>query len=213
MASIAVTVTVSQRQIDQLQRELVGIANGVPRAITGSINKVLGKARTEVVAGLMETLAIKKKDVLRTPSGTERITVVKASKDRLEGLVRVMGRPIGLVNFQHKDLRKRRKNRRYGQSFPGEGVRVQIYRNQPPTLLRHVFKTTGRGGNVHLFQRTMRGGKPSPRLPIERLTGPSLLTVVRKNPQISTRVQDRIDSELQKELDSQVNRLLKRRKG
>src|SRR5688572_251939 len=112
---IAVTIKINQRQLDEVARELVGIKNGVPRAVSGAINKVLSKGRTEVINGLSEVLTAKKTAIRKMPSGNERISVVKASPTRLEGKIKILTRAIGLVNFRHLVRR-------------GRGFLVQIYK-------------------------------------------------------------------------------------
>jgi hypothetical protein len=208
---VAVTISINQRQIDELARELTGIKNGVPKAISGAINKLLPKGRTEVVNGLADVLTAKKSAIRRMPSGKERITIVRSSPTTLEGRIKVLTRKIGLVNFKHAVSKT-------------AGVTFQIYKGGGAVRLRHAFRAVGRNANKHIFQRQRRGiGKGTAggfslnpnrgfvaRLPIESMQGPSLLTVYRNHPGLHTRVEKRIADELQKELDSQVSRLLKR---
>lgn len=210
---VAVTIQFKQSQVDQLTQELRDIKNGVPKALAGVINRQLPKVRTEAVNGLSDVLTAKKGSIRKMPSGTDRITIVKASPTKLEGLVKILTRPIGLVNFRHLVRR-------------GAGFVVQIFKNGPQVHLRHVFKRTGRSGNVHLFQRQRRitalkaGGASQlaitrasgfvGRLPIESMKGPSLLTVYRKHPEIHKRIEARLDADMQKEIDSQIARFTKR---
>ena len=209
---VAVEVRFDERQLERARVELAGISNGLNKALAGAINKVLTKGRTEVVRGLSETLTAKPSRIRKTPGGTERITLRKASADRLEGLIKILARPIGLINFKLKEVRKKRKGRKYGTSYPGEGVFGQIYKSGQPFRLKHAFKAIGRGGNLHIFQRVKKGGKYTPRQPIEALKGPSLLTVYREHPELHAQVEKRITEELGKELDSQIDRFLKRSK-
>lgn len=200
--------------------ELTGFRNGVGRVVSGAINKLLPKGRTEVVDGLVSVLNIKRSAALYFPKDDEdpkakrreRISLVKSTPTKLEGKITVLTRPIGLINFNPKEKRKK-KRRKYGTSLPGEGVTVQVYRGGGTQHFKHSFIAVGANNNRHIFVRRYAGGKVGTyrgQYPLDRRQGPSLLTVYKKHPEIDTRVQDRLDADLQKELDSQLNRILKR---
>lgn len=209
---VAVTVKFDERQVERARVELAGISNGLSKALAGAINKVLTKGRTEVVRGLSETLAVKPSRIRQTPGGTERISIRRAMPSKLEGFIKILARPIGLINFKIKEKRKK-KGRKYGAVYPGEGIFGQVYKSGPAFRLKHAFIAKGRSGNVHVFQRTRKGSKYVARQPIEALKGPSLLTVYREHPELHERTERRIADELAKELDSQINRFLKRSKA
>jgi hypothetical protein len=218
---VAVTISISQRQLDDLTSELTGFKNGVGRVVSGAINKLLPKGRTEVVNSLVSILAVKRSAITHFPLSDadgpgakkrERISLVKANPTKLEGKITVLTRRIGLINFEVKEKRKKR-GRKYGTSLPGEGVTVRVYRGGPQQHFPHSFIAYGAHNNRHIFLRRHAGGKVGTRagrFPLDRRQGPSLLTVYKNHPEIDTRVQDRLDHELQKELDSQLNRILKR---
>lgn len=210
-SGVAVSVKFDSRQVERARVELAGISNGLNKALSGAINKVLTKGRTEVVRGLTEVLDIKPSAVRKTPGGKERISIQRANPGKLEGFIRILSRPIGLINFKIKEKRKK-KRRKWGASYPGEGIFGKVYKAGPAIRLKHAFIATGASGNKHVFQRSKVGGGYSKRHPIESLKGPSLLTVYRENPELHQRTENRIQEELAKELDSQINRFLKRSK-
>jgi hypothetical protein len=137
--------------------------------------------------------------------------------------VNILLRQIALINFRHKEKRKKRG---WGTKKSGTGVEVQIYKSGQTVRFPHAFIATGKrdqsggGGNRHIFQRASRGGGSAfnagaslvPRFPLNSLKGISLMREFQKSPEMQARVKNRIATEMDKELASQVNRLLNRRR-
>jgi hypothetical protein len=196
-----VSVTLDDRALEIAARELAGVSNGFNRAIVGAINKSVPKGRTIVIEGLMEKLAVKKRI---TVAG--RVRAVKASlaagAEAAVGYIKVAARAISLTSFQHRDTRDKKHN-------AGQGVFVRQFKDQPETQYPRAFKATGEGGAKQIFER-VPGAK---RYPLVARKGVSLLDVYRGQPQLRQEATAKIGQELRKDLFSQIDRLLKRRKS
>lgn len=192
------------------EADLAGIRNGLPRAISGAINKLLKKTRTRTTQELANIVTVAPNNIRR------RITKVDSTVKTLRGAVHIQLRQIALINFKFKEKRRKKK---WGTAASGTGVEVQIFKNGPAQRFPHAFVAKGRrdqkggGGNRHIFERVRSAaGKRVARFPIVSLKGVSMMKVFESRPDAQRRVRDYIDAETPKELDSQVNYLLKRRK-
>lgn len=76
-----VEVTIDGKQIAKLQKALGHIKDGVPKALSGAINKTLNRGRTVVRREIRKTYLIKQKDI--------PIKVKGASVGRLGGEIRI----------------------------------------------------------------------------------------------------------------------------
>lgn len=221
--SIAARITINDRQMAALQRELKDFRGGLGKAIAGGVNKTLAKGRTFIVGQMKEKLNVRPRLIAASPAGKPRITVRKATERRLGGSIWILNRPIGLINFGAKDTRpkKLRGSRKPGS---GGGVLAQIYRDGSKQVYPHAFIAKGRNNNQHVFQRAekpvvgrdelyVKGSKSSPgRYPIGIYRGVSLFKVYNENPRITKAVIDFMQADLGKQLLSQVDRILARRK-
>lgn len=191
------------------QADLAGVRNGMPRAVAGAINKLLPKTRTRVTRELGSVVTAKPNNI------RSRIKVSsRATPQRLSGSVDILLRQIAAINFQHKEKRKKKG---WGTKASGTGVEVKFLKNGPSLHLPHAFVATGKRdqagglGNRHIFQRVSgASGKLVARFPIVSIRGLSLMKVFEADVGMQRRVRDYIDGEASKELESQVNRLLKR---
>jgi hypothetical protein len=209
----ALRVRFSEASMRQAEADLVGVANGMPKAIAGAINKVLGKAKTSTVNELTNLLTAKRGNIL----GRVKIhRQDRATPQKLDGRVSILQRRIGLVNFKHTEKRKKRG---WGTKKSGTGVTVQIYKSGGTLSNPNAFLAVGKKdqaggkGNKHIFEREGRFGPRPARFPIIRLNGVSLMTEFENRKDMQGRVRARIATEMDKELASQVNRLLGRPKA
>lgn len=212
-----VRIEVSQRQIDAIAAEVGHVRNGLNRVIMGAVNKVASKGRTVIVDDLKNKITVKRSNIFR------RTKVLKAHPANPVAIIRILARTIGLVNFKHKIVNRMRKRRPYGTSLPGEGVFVQQYQGGPTLRFPHSFKAKGKpadaedpeSGNVHIFERVKKGGKigtKAGRFPLTSRKGLSLLRVYDQNPEMAAHAEDKIAADLDKELKSQVDRVLRRKR-
>jgi hypothetical protein len=204
-------ISFDEGKLRKAEQELAGIRNGMARAISGAINKTLRSTKTQTANELYALLTAKRGNILR------RIFNTPSSPQTLRGSTNIQLRQIALVNFKHKEKRKKKK---WGTAKSGTGVVVQIYKNGPGQRFPHAFIATGRrdqadgAGNKHIFQRVSNAaGKRVARFPLVSLKGVSLMKEFEKRPDMRRRVQDHVAARMDKELDSQVDFLLKRPKA
>jgi hypothetical protein len=204
--------------IERARAELVSIPNGISRAVQGAVNKTLEKGRTLVKVRLFEILAVKKQSVIaKTPSGADRIKVLPYGQESSDGgTLRILTREIGLINFEHRIL-------------PNGGIIFHLYRDgagetDEDRSVRY-FRGVGLSNNRHIFYRNIAApkfkvldahykkniGKVRQRVHVAK--GVSLLIVFRSRPTIGTEVLALFKREFPIQLDSQVDRLLKRPKA
>src|SRR5688572_16979853 len=100
--------------------ELASVRNGLPRAINGAINRLLPKVRTQTTRELAGHVTAKPNNI------RNRIFTRKSTVATLSGSVNIQRRAIALINFKHKE---RRKKKGWGTAKSGTGVEVQIYKN------------------------------------------------------------------------------------
>lgn len=209
----AVVITVDPAQVERIQRELSGVKNGLQRALVDAINKVLPKGRTVAVNGLAALLTVKRSNIFK------RTNVERANRSKPFGIVRIMGRRIGLINFEHKDTRTKKAKKKWGDKSAGRGVIARAYKGGAQEVFPHAFVAVGRRaaktgeGNKHVFERAKTGGKRAPRLPIWSRRGLSLLDVYKEHPELVRETERKIQESLAEAVESQVDRILGRRKA
>jgi hypothetical protein len=198
-------ISFSEAKMRKAQAELAGIRGGVPRAISGAINKTVAKGRTLVTDELFALLTLKRKDIRGS------ITSRNAKPTRLQGHIKIHERPVPLAWFKVKENRKKRG---WGTKASGTGVEVQIYKTGTARKFPHAFliaSKLGRGGK-RVTERQMSGSYRVPRQPLMFPAGVSLRMEYVKRPDIQAKVKSLLDADLDRQLDSQVNRLLNRKK-
>ena len=146
-----IEIRFDERQLRRVRRLLRDVPKGVPRALSGAINKTLRSLRA---------LAVKR---ISAASGLQQKTVraatwlKKASRQVLAGRLRFTGKRVPIYQMGARQVRK-------GVSYTGEGKTRQT--------IPGAFIATMPSGHVAAFTRL--GGK---RLPIRELMGPSVAFV------------------------------------
>lgn len=164
---------------------LAGITGGLEQAGVAAVNKMAAKTKTRVSAGLTKFLNIKKSNLKR------RLFVTKATRAKPVATIRIMGRPIGLINFNAKDTNVK-------------GVIATVVRGEAPIVLPHAFIATGKFGNTHVFQRE----GPS-RLPIDTQFSQRLYDLFKRSP-VPADLAVFVPNDLQTQMRGQVQRILAR---
>lgn len=195
--------------LKQAQDDLREIPNGLPRAMSGAINKTLPKLRTLLIGDVREQIDIKAGDV------RDRMRIERASPSKLSGAVVIDRKAIPLIDFKARQGKK--------------GVTVSVRKGQRE-LLRGTFIATMKSGHVGVFERKSRvpGSNVKPRrliirdehgrrkqtseLPIQERFGPTPLAVIERTPGLLEKRVDATQEDLSVQLASQVDRLLSRRK-
>ena len=191
-----IQVTVSPEQRAKLAEDLADIRNGVPRAVSAAVNRTLSTGRSRIVKRIRAEVAIKAKDA------REAIRLRKATAAKPEGFIVISKKPIPLYDFGAKQ----------GKG----GVTVKVRKAGGRETLKGTFIAKMRSGHVGVFERKLTGGPGSKRvkrLPIRERFGPSLLVVFEGAPGVAAEEIAALGDVLQKNLDSQVNRLLNRPKS
>jgi hypothetical protein len=191
---------------------LANIPNGLQRAMVSAINKSVSKGRTTVIRGLADVVNVKRNNI------AGRVDTEKATRDRPIGYIKILGRPIGLINFHAKDTRLRK---RHG----GEGVTAKIFKGGETVTYPHAFIGVGKADNKQVFERKRNLGIYRPKEPhylpntgrlmarIGSIRGVSLLDVYKQRPQLQKNATDLIRKDLATQVESQIDRLLKRKKS
>lgn len=208
----AVVLEADPVSIARAKEELRAMPGAFAKAVPAAVNKTLDRAKTMTVRQLAEILAVKSQQVIRyTPGGTERIRVVPYGQETADGgTLRIMKRPIGAMNFQTRKV--------------AGGVSLQIFRDEGARTIQGAFFGTGLSNNKHVFTRVPGRGKYRQKAAhygpnIGRLRQHvsaekpiSLFTVYRMRPQLGQATVAFMSSEFPKQMESQVDRFLKRSK-
>jgi hypothetical protein len=195
------TIKITSADSAFVSQSLASMPKRIPQAMAAAINKTVARVRTSIADGIKDATTIK--SVRRILKGTH---VSKASPSRLTARVTFQGREIGAIQFKHSATKRR-------------GVKVTFMKGDSPQHYRHGFKRAGLGGNVHLFERGKALNKKKAnakgiahRLPLSTFYGPNLQTIYERAPQIERDANKLANEIIRKELESQVNRFLGRKK-
>jgi hypothetical protein len=189
-----VTVTTDDAKERYLDALLDGIANGVPRVISGAINKVLPRARTGFARAVRERITLAYGAVL------ERIAIRRATVQDLAGLIIITRKGVPLSEYKARwSLRS--------------GVTVQVRKGAAAERFPESFTRTLSSGHKGVFRRRFVGGKRVPRLPIDQRYGPTVEGVVEGAPGLLEEQVELASEDLDRQIESQVDRLLVRGKA
>lgn len=204
----SIVVSVSPDRIASLVDELAGIRNGVPKAVTAAVNRTLTTGRSIVVKRLAQELALKQKHI------REAIALRKATFETLAGAIVLSRKPIPLIEFAPKPAQPVTD---YAARMKLRGVSVKVRRGKPRETLKGTFVARMKSGHVGVFERSFKGGsiggKRVGRLKLAKeRTGPTPQGVFERAPGVAADVLGQLGPVLEKNLASQVDRLLQRKK-
>ncbi|MDF1536082.1 MAG: phage tail protein [bacterium] len=170
----------------------------VRRAASMALNRTGKGVVTEMDRGIREEYTIKRADVR---DGVKSYT---ASESNLRFQVSGTTRKISLVKFQHRASRTRKKG------VAGVRVRVKKAGGLKPVVGAFPGRMkagagVGAAGNMAIFKRVGRT-----RLPIKRLTGPSVFKMA-DNDKVRRRMEKRATDQFDREFTRNLDRLMKRR--
>jgi hypothetical protein len=215
--SIGINVIIDAASVSRAKADLSRIHNGLERAIDGAITKTLAKGKTLVLRQLASALTAKPAAIRSTPGGMERIIAGHGAHG--EGELRILGRPIGAINFQFRQGPKGIEVRYFklGGNWNFEGRDAFVGIGKP--------SDAGTGGNRQIFQRLTRAAKRRVQTPhylpnkgklrqrISALTGLSLFRVYKQNSRWSKELETFMATDIKEQLLSQTDRLLGRAKS
>jgi hypothetical protein len=176
-----------QRQLAEVNAMLADINNGAARAMTRAINRTLDGVRSQVVKRVAKEINLTQK-VIR-----EHTATLRATPDKLTGLVRVTGQPIPLID--------------YGARKTQRGVTVRVRKQGERELFPESFiaamPNKRGGGHTGVFRRAWTGAGRVGRLPIEERYGPGVAMVFHYNAEddVTEEGADRLARELEHEAD------------
>lgn len=161
-----VSIKVDPGDQASMARLLVGIKNGVPRALTTSINKAIKTTQVQAVKQIGQVINLKAARI-KADFYQER-----ATWSNIRGALVAIGDPVGLINF--------------GANQVKAGVSVKVLKAGARSVLKGAFKAY-RGTKEHVYRRQYhKARKPivpgrkygrlpdKYRKPVERLTGPRI---------------------------------------
>jgi len=213
-------VDVDRSDINRVVYALRDVKDGAPTAIVRSVNKSLTGVETDMAKETAAELNLTQKRIKKD------ITITKASKVRMHGVVTSEGRPVNLEQFGAKQKKR--------------GVSVKVRKDSKRSVIPGTFIFLGKGGKdedgnqeknrlvgwrdkegpggQHVGTKKKKPGMVYAALPhdyrftIETLYGPRIQDITGK-PAIMKKIEDQAGVRLVKELDHQVDYLLKKHKG
>jgi hypothetical protein len=217
----AVTITIDPVQLKELQETLSGISNGLNRAISGAVNKVLPAIRKGFVDDVQGHVFLSPTEIRKC------IAIKRASPSRPEGEINIARVPV--------------KASRYLYTPATIGVRIQFGPGRVAQFIKHSFVAKMSSGHIGIYKRGLIGhrvvryatlasagavvkGRKSGKalkafgkrysswLPIKEVYGPTVQGVVTGAPKM---LENRIvaaEGLLREKLADQVDRLLERKK-
>lgn len=197
---VEVSVAVSPAQLADLRQTLAGVTNGVPRVLVGAINKTLLTGRSRIVKRIGQEIELKQK-VIRESVGIRRAK----GGESPQGAITFSRKPIPLAKFSPQPSQP-------GKGRGRVGVTVKVRKGKRETL-RGTFVARMKSGHLGVFERKGRGAARAKRGPIIERYGPTVIGVFQGAPGVAAEEIAALAPVLQKNIASQVDRLLARRKA
>jgi RNase P/RNase MRP subunit p29 len=204
-------ITLDKSDVDAVVSALADVKGGAETAIMRSVNRSLTGVKTDMARETSKVLNIKQKRIKKD------ITIRKANKSDLSGMVSSKGKPVNLEQFGAKERKK--------------GVSVKVLKSGGRKTIPGAFIFIGKNSNRLVGWRKKTDGaaqyigtkKKDPnmaygalpkkyRLPIESLYGPRIQDVTAR-PEIMQKIEEGAGVRLEKELDHQMQRILDKHRG
>jgi hypothetical protein len=177
-------VEVHESGLKELESMLSGIKNGAVKALVNGINQTVKTMSVQIKARIAN-------DVNLTAARIgQDIRTGTANYQEPSSYVKVIGKPVGLINFGAKATKK--------------GVSVKVKKRGSSFIVSNAFIAKG-----NVWRRAIQGGKRVGRLPIERMTGPRVADIFAK-PEIYETMQIQSAKLLQDNIDKQAEDILRR---
>lgn len=197
--TIDLVLRINPETMEELQETLASVPNGANRAMAAAINRTLGTGITRIKRRLAGILNLPSNTILHTMR-TER-----ATPQNLEGHIVFSRKAMSLLDFDAT-----------GGGKNDTGIDVMVFKGKAEHH-DHWFISNTKRGQQFVFDRAKGGGGSSgrvPRGPTKGKFGPTVVGVVANHPGTLDDINDQdLSPILKKNLESQVDRLLERRKG
>lgn len=173
-------IKIDTKDLMRAQLMFANVRSATPQVAMRAINKTLTGMRTDAVREIREDVTPKAKTIRKA------ISLDRPRKTTMTGYFIIRGSPLSLMHYKARQTKK--------------GVTVHVKKKNPRKLLPHAFIAGGRGGaGKHVFQRYYVNPNKYPvkpfrpgfaygalpkeyRLPVERLTGPSIPAIMAREP-------------------------------
>ncbi|WP_319406178.1 phage tail protein [uncultured Desulfosarcina sp.] len=183
-------VKLSESDLNDAKRALIGIENGFPRAFARALNKSVAGVRTDMVSLAREDYNFKAAAVRK------RISIHKAYVSRLTAKAVSVGPGVHLTDF-------------VGTRQTNTGLSVDVKKSTGRKAIRHGFlNKSPKSGKLLAMRRATVNGRRVPRYPIETLYGPHPEVVYNTGPNWA-KLQKSADERLNKNFAHEIDVLLK----
>lgn len=205
--------------IPELKRKLSFIElQAYPRAMSKTLNSVATTVRAEQARAIKTEMGLSKVSAVK-----RRITIRKASPTRLVAQLEYRGRPLNLINFKARQLKKGVKAQPWGEKKTYVGAFIVEIGGNPLVFIRRKAAGGRLGTGPTSESRraaaaAITSGRPDNargggRLPIRAMWGPGIADTAAK-PEIGA-IRERtvarlLTERLRSNLDYQVSRIAKR---
>jgi hypothetical protein len=181
-----IEIRVDKRELQRLEKTLAGIPRALPRIMQAALTRTATQARTEASRSLA------KQTKLKISTVKDQIALLKASYTNWNSGIQISRRRIRLIDLKARQTRR-------GVTYASPAGRQ---------LVASAFIARMPTGHIGVFKR--RG--PA-RLPIVELRGASLAQVWLAADAEARRIFTESQAKLAKNVQGQVERILKRRAG
>ena len=188
---MAIEVKVEPESMRRVQRELAGIRNGVPRAISGAVKRTADTARSRIVKAVAGDVNIVQRHLYERNNKRRPIRqrFIRDGSMIIGAEINVTGARIPLGRFAARQTR--------------QGVSYRIDKTGGRKKITDAFIPKLSSGYKGVF---MRGAGRK----MIQLYGPSIPHVAENRPDVQAVLNFDASNIFQKNLDSQVDRLLRR---
>lgn len=184
-------IRATSRQSSKAIKLLTHIPDEVPKAIARAINRSTEAARSEMSSGIREEYYIRHQDI----TNAAKISKANGSQKFIRARIRVRGTRRELMMF--------RVSPKSDTARP-KAIKIAVKKGGTKKLPGAFIRRGVKSGNLHVLRRV---GKT--RYPIHIKYGPSIPQMT-NNAKITQRVEERARDMLDKRLDHEINRALKK---
>jgi hypothetical protein len=225
-ARLTISLNAEGDAIARAQADLKALQGGIEKAIPAAINRALGSTKTFLVHRMEEELDIglgkgkrDKRSIIEATGGGEKRIKLTNYNDGGYGSMRITTKGIGAFNFATAPVPRGIAAHFFKQGgdwvdYPA-GFVAKGANHSNMLLYQRDYKaekkqpTKGRYA-THILVRGKHKGEVIRRQPLTALRGPSIAQYLGWHPELVTEVEKKLAGDFGKNLDSQVNRLLKR---
>ncbi len=186
--AVHVDIKVNKGDLARVERLLAAVPKEIPGVMSRSINRTLRSAKGKAAKRIAQDIKVKQKQIRR------QVAISKANHKRWQGSLTIWGRAVPLIGFGARQTKR--------------GVSYMLAKAEGRQMIPSAFIATMPTGHRGVFTRTT-----DERLPIRERFGPSVPTLVKASPRTLKDILRASQSELHKQVRSQIDYVLKKRSG